>query len=107
MGLLVSIAIWFPDEIKPELSLEAKVLKLRLSYVGHIIMRKQNSLERTLVLGKVEGSRKRGGPNTRWTGSLKEATGLGLQDPSRAVEDRIFLRVLIHRVALSWGQLGS
>ena len=45
-------------KIRPELSLEAKMLKLKLSYFGHI-MRRQDSLEKTLMLGRVEGSRKR------------------------------------------------
>ena len=62
------------DQVKPELSLEAKMLRLRLSCFGHIRTR-QDSLEKTTMLGKVEGSRKRGRPNTRWTGSLKEPTG--------------------------------
>ena len=72
---------WVQDQIKSELSLEAKNLKLRLSYFGHI-MRRQDSLEKTAMLRKVEGSRKRGRPNRRWADSLKEPTGLSLQDQS-------------------------
>ena len=59
-------------------------------------------MEKTVMLGKVEGSRKRGRSNTRWTDFLTEATGLSLQEPSRAVEDRTFWRSLIHRVTISW-----
>ena len=55
--------------------------------------------------GKPEGSRKRGRPNLRWTDSLKEATGVNLQELSRAVEDRIFRIALIHWVAISQKQL--
>ena len=66
---------WILDQIKPELSLETKMLSLRLSYFGHL-MRRQDSLEETIMLGKLEGSRKRGRPNTRWTDSLKEANRL-------------------------------
>ena len=51
-------------------SLEAKVTKLRLSYFGHII-RRQDSLEKAIVVGKVENSRKRGKPSMRWTNSLR------------------------------------
>ena len=58
--------------IKSELLLEAKMIILRLSYFGRI-MRRQDSLEKTIMLGKVEGSRKRGRPNMRWIDSTKEA----------------------------------
>ena len=88
---------WVLEQIKPELSLEAKMIKLRLSYFGHI-MRRQDSLEKTIMLGKVEGSRKRGRPNMRWIDSIKAAMGIGLQDLSRAVEDRTLWTSLIHRV---------
>ena len=82
------------------------MLKLRLPYFGHI-MRRQYSPENIIMMRKVEDSRKRGGSNMRWTGSIKEATGLSLQDLSRTVEDRTFWRWLIHRVAMSWRQLDS
>ena len=62
---------WVLEQIKPELSLGAKMIKLRLSYFGHI-MRRQDSLEKTIMLGKVEGSRKRGRPNMRWIDSFKK-----------------------------------
>ena len=75
------------EQIKPELSLGSNMIKLRLSYFGHL-ERRQDSLEKTIMLGKAEGSRKRGRPNTRWTESLKEATGLHLQEISRALENR-------------------
>ena len=77
------------DQIKPKLSLEAKTLKLRLSYFGHI-MRRQDSLEKTIILVEAEGSRKRGSPNARWTVSLNKVTGFSLQELSKAVEDRTF-----------------
>ena len=75
------------------------MLKLRLSCFGHI-MRRQDSLEKTIMLGKVKGSRKGGGPNMRWSDSLKEPTGLCLQELRRAVEDRTIWKSLIHRVIL-------
>ena len=60
---------------------------------------KADSLETTIMLGNVDSSRKRGGPNMRWMDSLRQATGLRLQELSRAVEDRTLLTTHIHRVA--------
>ena len=91
---------WVLEQIKPELLLEAKMIKLRLSYFGHI-MRRQDSLEKTIMLGKVEGSRKRGRPNMRWIDSIKEAIGMSLQKLSRTVEYRTLKTSLINRVARS------
>ena len=54
------------------------------------------------MLGKVEGSRKRGRPNMRWIDSIKEAIGMSLQKLSRAVEDRRLWTSLIHRVTRCW-----
>ena len=51
-------------------------------------MRRQYSLKKTIVLGKTEGSRRRGRWNPRWTGSIKEATSVSLQEPSGAAADR-------------------
>ena len=59
------------------------------------------------MLGKVEGSRKRGRPNTRLTDSLKEAISLNLQEMSRSIEDGIFWRPAIHRVTINQRQLDS
>ena len=80
---------WVLEQINPEQLEEAKMIKLRLSYFGHI-MRRQDSLEKTIMLGRAEGSRKRGRPNMRWIDSIKEAIGMSLQELSRAVEDRTF-----------------
>ena len=68
---------WVLEQIKPELLMKTKMIKLRLSFFEHI-MRKQDSLEKAIMLGKVEGSRKRGRPNMRWIDSVKhrrESTG--------------------------------
>ena len=78
---------WVVGQITPELALEAKIMKLKVLYFGHI-MRRQDSLEKTIMLGKVEVNRKRGRPNTRGIDPLKESTALSLQEPSKAVEDR-------------------
>ena len=69
---------WVPEQINPEQSLEAKMTKLRLSYFGHI-KRRQDLLEKTIMLGNVEGCRRRGRPNMKWIESIKEAIGMSLQ----------------------------
>ena len=61
--------------------------KLRLPFFGHI-MRMQSSSEKTIMLTKIEDSRKTGRPNMRWIGSIKEAIGTSSQKLSRAAEDR-------------------
>lgn len=68
---------WARELIKPNALLQAKLTKLKPSYLRHIIKR-QGSLEKTGMLGKREGSRKRGGPAMRWIGSIKEARGMSL-----------------------------
>lgn len=77
------------------------MLKLKPFYFGYI-MRRQGSLEKTMMLGKTEGNRKRR-PNVRWNDSIKGATDTILQEVSRAVEDRILWTSLIHRVAKRQG----
>ena len=62
-------------EIKPECSLEGQILKLRLQYLRHL-MRREDSLEKTLLLGKCEGKRRRGRQRTRWLDSVIEATNM-------------------------------
>ena len=79
------------------------MLKLRVPYFGYI-MRRKDSLEKTM-LGRVKDSRKRGRPNTRWTDSLKEATGLNLEELSRGTDDRTFWRSFIHRLTINWWPL--
>ena len=85
------------DQVKPELSLEANIMKLRLSYSGHI-MRRQDSLEKIIMLRRVEGSRKRERPNIRWIDFLMEPTCLNLQELSREVAHRTFWRSFIHMI---------
>ena len=57
--------------MKPEMALEAKMTKMKLSYFGHV-MRTQGSLEKKIRLGKIASRRKRGRPNIRWTDPIKE-----------------------------------
>ena len=70
----ISVSIFFLKEINPEYSLEGLMLKLKLQYFGHL-MRKVNSLEKTLILGKFEGNRKSKRQRMRWLdGSLTQWT---------------------------------
>jgi hypothetical protein len=82
------------EDIKPKRSLEATILQLKLRYFGHI-MRAKRSLERDIMLGKVEGHRKQGKTRMRWLDSIKEATGLRLEDLKEAVQDRKKWRMLV------------
>ena len=74
--------------MKPELSLEAKMMKLRLSYIGHI-MRREDQLENTIILRKYEGSRKRGKPNMRQI----KSTVLGIEKLSMGWQEQDNLEV--------------
>ena len=73
--------------MKPKRSLEATILRLKTRYFGHVTTAKR-SLERNIMLGQVEGQRKQGKPRMRWLDSIKEATGLRLEDLREAVQDR-------------------
>ena len=74
-------------EINPECSLEGQILELRLQYFGHL-MRREDSLEKTLMLGKCDGKRRRGRQRMRWLDCAIEATNVNLTKLQEAVEDR-------------------
>ena len=84
------------EQIKPEIPLEAKVTKLKLSYFSPI-MRGEGSLEKTIMLKEREGSRKEERSNRRWADSKKEATGMSLQELSRATKVRTWWTSRIHK----------
>ena len=88
-------------EINPECSLEGQILKQRLQYFGHL-MRREDSLEKPLMLGKCEGKRRRGQQRTRWLDSVTEATNMNLTQLQEAVEDRRTWLALVHGVTQSW-----
>ena len=74
-------------ETNPEYSQEGLLLKLKLQYFGHLIWR-ANSLEKTLMLGKIEGKRKRGQPRMRWLNNVTDSVGMNLSKLQEIVEER-------------------